>query len=336
MRLAIIIVTVSIFLMVGISIAQKDSQQTPSKSKEMPKEIIGKDGAKMVLIPAGEFLMGTDPSEIPELVKLAKQWYPDAKASWIESWFRDETPRHTVYVDAFYMDAYEVTNAQYKKFVQATGHKEPEAFAINRVGVNNGLTEVSLESILKPWETISYNVNNQPVVCVSWEDAKAYAEWAGRRLPTEAEWEYSARGGLAVKRYVWSDDWPPPKSSGNFADEAVKKALPDSIIINGYDDGYTYPAPVGSFKPNGYGLYDMAGNVWEWCADLYDNKYYANSPKLNPKGPDSGFDHVLRGSSWCLNDTDSLRVADRYHFAGYVNFFYFIGVGFRCVVSATP
>jgi formylglycine-generating enzyme required for sulfatase activity len=181
MRLAIvIIIAVSIFLIVGISIAQKDLQQTPDKSKEMPKEIIGKDDAKMVLIPAGEFLMGTDPLEIPELVKLAKQYSPDAEANWFEK----ETPRHTVSVDAFYMDAYEVTNAQYKKFVLATGHKEPGGFGIDRVG-----NTTYLKFGFKPWDDKNYNGDNQPVVCVSWEDAKAYAEWAGKRLPTEAEWE---------------------------------------------------------------------------------------------------------------------------------------------------
>ncbi|MDQ1317103.1 MAG: hypothetical protein QG588_754, partial [Candidatus Poribacteria bacterium] len=209
MRLAIIviivIITVSIFLMVGISIAQKDSQQTPDKSKEMPKEIIGKDGTKMVLIPAGKFLMGTDSAEISELVKLAKQYSSDADASM----FEDETPRHTVYVDAFYMDTYEVTNAQYRKFVQATGHKEPMGFGF--------LNNLYLTYDFKPWQDKNYNGDNQPVIGVTWDDAKAYAEWAGKRLPTEAEWEYSARGGLAGKRYVWGDGWPPPKGSGNFA-----------------------------------------------------------------------------------------------------------------------
>jgi sulfatase modifying factor 1 len=317
MKLAIII-TISIFLIVGISIAQNDSQKPadkPKNSQEKPKEIIGKDGAKMVLIPAGEFLMGTDPLEIPELVKLAKQYSPDVKASW----FEDETPRHKVSVDAFYMDAYEVTNAQYKKFVQATGYKEPEGYR---------LTPKTLKSGFKPWADPDYNKDNQPVVCVSWMDAKAYAEWAGKRLPTEAEWEYAARGGLAVKRYVWGDDWSPPKGSGNFVDETLKKALPDWKIIGGYDDGYIYTAPVGSYKPNGYGLYDMAGNVWEWCADWYDKKYYANSPKQNPKGPDSGSTYVLRGGSWCYDSTYDLRVASRdYHFPILGSYH----VGFRCV-----
>jgi sulfatase modifying factor 1 len=141
------------------------------------------------------------------------------------------------------------------------------------------------------------------------------------------------RGGLAGKRYVWGDDWPPPKNSGNFADEAVKKTFPGWTIISGYYDGFAYTAPVGSYKPNGYGLYDMAGNVWEWCSDWYDYKYYADSIKLNPKGPDSGEDRVLRGGSWIFPDTDVLRVALRYNYApASTN----DDVGFRCVVSVTP
>jgi len=165
---------------------------------------------------------------------------------------------------------------------------------------------------LKFWDdkNSSFNGDNQPVVCVSWEDAKAYAEWAGERLPTEAEWEYSARGGLAGKRYAWGDELPPPKDSGNFADETSKKVFPSWTVINDYNDGYAYTATVGSYKPNGYGLYDMAGNVWEWCADWYEGKYYANSPKQNPKGPSSGKYRVLRGGSWNNNNTNNFRVVN--------------------------
>jgi len=191
----------------------------------------------MVLIPAGEFQMGSNESD-------------------------DEKPIHTVYLDAFYIDKYEVTNAQYKKFMDAKGYKAPGY-----------------------WNDPKYNAPNHPVVGVTWNDAKAYADWAGKRLPTEAEWEKAARGGVTGKKYVWGDEWPPPNKAGNF-DNSITK------------DGYTYTAPVGSFKPNGYGLYDMAGNVWEWCADWYDNNYYFTSTKSNPAGPSSGTYHVCRGGSW--------------------------------------
>jgi len=315
----------AILVMLSIACQKEEIPQT----KELPKSIIGKDGAEMVLIPAGEFQMGTDPAEIPGLVQWIKELYPDSDVE--ASWFEDETPRHTVYLDAFYIDKHEVTNAQYRKFVQATGRSEPEGFGLVSV---KGI-EYRWESGFKPWSDENYNGDDQPVVCVSWEDAKAYAEWAGKRLPTEAEWEKAARGGLVGKRFPWGGpreggDWPPPPKAGNFADEAFNKTFPDAtFFIPGYDDGYAYTAPVGSFSPNGYGLYDMAGNVWEWCADWYDEGYYAKSPRENPKGPDSGQYRVLRGGSWDHLDS-TRRVANRFlngpTFTDYDH-------GFRCVAQ---
>ena len=261
---------------------------------ELPNEIIGKGGSPMVLIPAGEFQMGDN--EVGS----------------------DERPVHTVYLDAFYIDKYEVTNAQYKKFVEATGYKEPEGYIYD---VNNDWVWG------KPWQDKNYNGDNQPVMCVSWNDAKAYADWAGKRLPTEAEWEKAARGGLAGKRYVWGDDWPPPKNAGNFADETSGIVFAGWWIIDGYDDGYAYTAPIGKFTSNGYGLYDMAGNVWEWCADWYDSNYYDNSPKSNPTGPASGSSRVLRGGSWSLAIDFYLRVALR-NSSGPTSLSF--GPGFRC------
>jgi len=211
--------------------------------------IIGKDGAEMVLIPAGEFLMGSNDGS------------------------SDKKPVHTVYLDAFYIDKYEVTNAQYKKFMDATGHKAPNY-----------------------WNDSRFNDPKQPVVGVSWYDAKAYADWAGKRLPTEAEWEKAARGGLVGKKYPWGD-----------------KITHDDANYEGTGgkDIWVYPSPVGSFAPNGYGLYDMAGNVLEWCADWYDGNYYKVSPKENPKGPASGNWRVFRGGSWFDDVHNLLRVASR-------------------------
>jgi sulfatase modifying factor 1 len=259
-------------------------------------EIIGNDGAPMVLIPAGDFQMGDSFNEGNS----------------------DERPVHTVYLDAFYIDKYEVTNAQYRKFVQATGHKEPEGY----IYVNSSW------ALGKPWQDKNYNGDNQPVMCVSWDDAKAYADWAGERLPTEAEWEYAARGGLSGKRYVWGNEWPPPKNAENFADETFGKVFAGWWTIDGYDDGYAYTAPVGKFTPNGYGLYDMAGNVWEWCADWYGSNYYASSPKSNPTGPSSGLYRVLRGGSWDFRDNGlDLRTAARgYNVPSGAGG----GLGFRC------
>jgi formylglycine-generating enzyme required for sulfatase activity len=260
-------------------------QILPTKSPVAKKD-------DMVLIPAGEFQMGDN-------------GISDAKV-------------HTVYLDAFCIDKYEVTNAQYKKFVQATGHKKPEG-----MGYVNG----KWQNGFKPWSDPNFNGDDQPVVCVSWEDAKAYADWAGKRLPTEAEWEKAARGGVKEKKYVWGDDWPPPRSAGNFADISAPRLLSDFVIID-----YAYTAPVGSFKSNGrygYGLYDMAGNVWEWCEDWYDSNYYATSPKSNPAGPSSGSYHVCRGGSWDTSFTSNLRVAFRYNYDH--KYSCCLHVGFRCV-----
>ena len=227
----------------------------------------------MILIPAGEFQMGD-------------HFGPEGNDN--------ERPVHTVYLDAFYIDAYEVTNAQYQKFMDATVRAAPTY-----------------------WDNSKYNAPEQPVVGVSWYDAVAYAEWAGKRLPTEAEWEKAARGGLAGKRYQWGDEAP---DSGG-----VYRANYDPG--NYTEDGYNYPAPVGSFPPNGYGLYDMAGNVWEWCADWLGDDYYENSPLNNPLGPDFGTDRVLRGGSWA-HLPDSLRVAYRCYDPPAIADH---NIGFRCV-----
>jgi formylglycine-generating enzyme required for sulfatase activity len=238
------------------------------------KVIKGKDGAEMVLIPAGDFQMGS------------KDGLPD------------EDPVHTIYLDAYYMDKYEVTNAQYRRFVKETGHKEPEGWYLLNTDLHKGYINGELHRGFKPWSDANFNGDNQPVVCVAWEDAKAYAEWAGKRLPTAAEWEKAARGGLVGKEYVWGDDPIPPKGAGNLADKSFRKVFLRSDFFVGYDDGYSYTAPVGSFNPNGYGLYDMAGNVNEWCEDWYGRNYYLNSPKENPKGPESGETRVVSGGAW--------------------------------------
>jgi len=238
-----------------------DKMQNSNKTHE----IIGKDGAPMVLIPAGEFQMGSDDED-------------------------DEKPVHTVYIDAFYMDKYEVTNAQYKKFMDATGYKAPH-----------------------DWNDPRYNIPNHPVVGISWYDAVAYCKWAGKRLPTEAEWEKAARGGLIGKNYPLGD---------NITNDDA------NYIGTGGRDIWNGTSPVGSFPPNGYGLYDMAGNVCEWCSDWYDSGYYEKSPKSNPKGPDSGNSNVVRDGSW-IKIGPILRLANRGYLEPTSNDS--IILGFRCV-----
>ncbi|MDP6417351.1 MAG: formylglycine-generating enzyme family protein, partial [Gammaproteobacteria bacterium] len=212
-----------------------------------------KDGAVMALIPAGSFEMGDHLDNMGNAL-----------------------PVHTVELEAFYMDIYEVTVGQFKRFAEESGY----AYQGN-------------------WQDVASRspTDEHPMILVTWNDATAYAEWVGKRLPTEAEWEYAARGGLIGKRYPWGDDIT--HDDANYAGAGVK-------------DKWGTTAPVGSFEPNGYGLYDMAGNVWEFCEDWYsEDKEY----------------RVLRGGSW-FNIPNYLRAALRFfnNPSDTLNL-----LGFRCV-----
>jgi iron(II)-dependent oxidoreductase len=202
----------------------------------------------MVWVPGGWFLMGSPEGEGDD----------------------DEHPQRWIYVDGFWMDVYEVTNAQYKAFCDAAGYPYPP--------------EPDFVGMPRYFE----GHRDYPVVNVSWEDVVAYAKWAGRDLPTKAEWEYAARGGREAERYPWGN--APPNGGGIYR----ANYDPGQYV----EDGYRYTAPVGSFAPNGYGLYDMAGNVWEWCADWYAPGYQKEELMYNPTGPREGVFRVLRGGSW--------------------------------------
>ncbi|MEO0123747.1 MAG: formylglycine-generating enzyme family protein [candidate division WOR-3 bacterium] len=206
----------------------------------------------------------------------------------------NEGPKHKVWVDTFYLDKYEVTNKKYMEFVKATGHPKPPFI-----------------------KDSSFNAPDQPVVGISYFDALCYAKWAGKRLPTEAEWEYAARAGLVDKEFPWGDEQPFRRC--NYAPGGDLEA-----------DGYKYTAPVGRFKPNNFGLYDMAGNVWEWCSDFYDTNYYSISPEKNPPGPDSGYMRVVRGGSWLSLNPKHLRCASRMGLKPFVQDRYY---GFRCAMD---
>ena len=228
----------------------------------------------------------------------------------------DEKPVHTVYVDAFYMDVDEVTNAEYKKFVDAN----PQ-WGKDRIPRSYRDSEY-----LKHWNGNSYpsGKGNHPVVHVSWYAAMAYSQWAGKRLPTEAEWEKAARGGLVGQKYPW----------GNSIDSSKAN----------YGKNVGGTIPVGSYPPNGYGLYDMAGNVWEWCLDAYDKNFYKKSPRRNPIGGADSITHIInnftnvknsrvtRGSSW-VYDPDGLRIAFRGRLTASRTYF---GLGFRCARTVSP
>jgi len=201
----------------------------------------------------------------------------------------DCSPVHKVFVDSFYMDKYEVTNSQYAKFCEETGRQLPEFWGMKEF--NSGA-----------------DFPNHPVIGISWVDARDYADWAGKRLPTEAEWEYASKGGLVGKNYPNGDEL-------------------DSTFANYSLAGVDATAPVGSYPPNGYGLHNMAGNVWEWVADYYDGDYYAASPVTNPGGPEDGKFKVIRGGGW-HSGPGCNRVYYRSALqSNWVDF----AVGFRCV-----
>ena len=198
-------------------------------------------------------------------------------------------PVHTVTLDGFYMDRSEVTVGQFRQFVTESGYN-----------FNGNWNEIANYS----------PTDDYPMVSVTWDDAVAYATWAGKRLPTEAEWEKAARGGLDGKPYPWGDEVDDTKA--NYASNVGKTTV------------------AGSYYANGYGLYDVAGNVWEWCADWYDSGYYASSPATNPLGPDTGSSRVLRGGNW-YNSTSYLQVASRFSNSPNTRD---IGFGFRCVLES--
>ncbi len=216
----------------------------------------------MVLVSAGEFWMGRTITIFMDAKDLMAR---DKK---------DDQPANHVYLDAFYIDKYEVTNAKYSRFLEATGGRAPWHWRQGQFGEGD---------------------EQLPVANVNWIEADAYCEWAGQRLPTEAEWEKAARGGLEKNRYTWGDanvDHSDirlfaPQGAGRTTDEPVSAAL-----------GLGAPVDVGSFEPNGYGIYDMGGSLGEWTADWYYGNYYPFMPKDNPKGPETGRYKSVRGPNW--------------------------------------
>lgn len=306
----------------------------------------------MVSIKGGEFTMGDD-----------------SELGW-----SDEKPAHRVRVAGFWMDEAEVTNSQFAAFVKATnyittaekapsmeeilaqlppGTPPPPSDKLVAGSLVFTMTDgpVDLRDFSQWWkwtpganwkhpEGPPSNLDGRdlhPVVHVSWDDATAYAKWAGKRLPTEAEWEFAARGGLDDKPYVWGDD--APSDTRIFANIWQGK-FPH---LNTKGDGYTRTAPVKSFKPNGFGLYDMSGNVWEWCADAYDEQAYARRARqemtVNPVGEQSvdqrnprSASRAQRGGSFLCNDQycSRYRPSARHGLAPDTGMSH---VGFRCVKS---
>jgi formylglycine-generating enzyme required for sulfatase activity len=262
----------------------------------------------MVKLDGGPFLMGTDSAE---------GFVADG-----------EGPIREVTLDPFFVDVYPVTNERFGEFARATGYKtEAERFGWSFVFQNQieperraALTSETVRQI--PWwfkidradwahpEGPDHSIGGRedyPVVHISWADAAEYAKWAGKRLPTEAEWEYAARGGLVQKTYPWGDELTP---GGRFLCNTWQGEFP---ITDTAEDGYRGPCPVGAFPPNGYGLYSITGNVWEWCSDWFHPSYHVTATRVNPVGPASGGARVMKGGSFLCHKSycNRYRVAAR-------------------------
>jgi formylglycine-generating enzyme len=308
----------------------------------------------MVWIPGGEFSMGSEDSA-------------EGTACSGHEPMRDCGPVHRVFVDGFWMDKTEVTNAQFAKFVKATGYKtvaeiaptQQEFPTAPKENLKAGSTVftptpqvVPLNNMFRWWRyqhgadwrhpvgpgSSIEGKDNYPVVQVAYPDAVAYATWAGKRLPTEAEWEFAARGGKDGQIYPWGNELQP---GGKWMSNIYQGEFP---VKDTGADGFSGLAPVAKYPPNKYGLYDVAGNVWEWCSDWYRADYYAQLAKQNkgvvrnPKGPDSSWDpaepkekkRVHRGGSflccaqYCARYMIGLRGKGEEKTAGN-------HLGFRCV-----
>lgn len=287
-----------------------------------------RDTRGQVLVPAGDFGMGDH--------------FDEGYAS------DGELPVHHVSVRAFHIDAKAVTNAQFATFVKATGHvTDAETFGSSAVfhsQVRAPAADILGSPVSAPWwrevrgadwrhpsgrDSSNATLANHPVVHVSWHDAAAFAAWAGKRLPTEAEWEYAARGGLEGARFAWGNDlttrgrWPLNIWQGRFPDH------------NTMDDGFMTTAPVTAFRPNGYGLWNMSGNTWEWCGDWFSSEYYLVSPQASPSGPAAGEARVIRGGSYLCHDSycNRYRVAAR---SSNTPESTTANLGFRCANDADP
>lgn len=294
-----------------------------------PQKIIHTNslGMNLVRIPAGDYMMGSLKQEMDWLrLTFKKTWREGHK-----QWFEDELPLHPVRINRpFYMGATEVTVGQFRQFLQETQYKtDAEKGDGGMIWSNKEARWVPKKGMKwnsVPWKT----ADDQPVVFVSWNDAKAFCQWLSRkekrtyRLPSEAEWEMCCRGGAAWVRYPWGNRLPGDHDM-NFGDGNPK--LPESLTT--VDDGYEFVSPVGNYPPNGYGLYDMDGNVMEWVEDYYDRNYYEGSPLEDPKGPSSGNSRVNKGGNWFTSPSDC-RCAFR-GFSGPEMSFW--NLGFRVVMD---
>nr|WP_246880460.1 formylglycine-generating enzyme family protein [Sporosarcina sp. 6E9] len=304
--------------------ASRQPNENPVKKHniEPPKEISKEN---MVYLPGGKFLMGTNDTV----------GFPDD----------GEGPIREVSVKPFYIDKFAVTNAQFAKFIEASNYRtEAEEFGWSFV-FYSFLSDSTAKKVTQtvagtPWWTVVEGAYwkrpegpesdissrmDHPVVHVSWNDALAYCQWSGKRLPTEAEWEYAARGGLSQKMYPWGDELTP---DGNHQCNIWQGSFPRT---NRIEDGYAGTAPVDTYEPNDYGLYNVSGNVWEWCSDWFTKRVDQKGGLDNPQGPQSGETKSMRGGSYLCHKSycNRYRVAAR---SSNTPDSSTGNIGFRCVV----
>ena len=291
-----------------------------SETKEPPKkaavDLGGGVKMELVLIPAGEFKMGSGESAEETAVFFKKNYGMDFLTA---DSFKDEHPQHRVRITKpFYLGAYHVTRGQFRQFVKDSGYKT-DAEKGDNPGAYGWDAKKKTFDFNKDysWRNAGFEQTDEhPVVNVSWNDAVAFCKWLSKkegktyRLPTEAEWEYACRAGTTT-RYSSGDDPETLAKVANVADATARAKFPDWKWTIKASDGYVFTAPVGKFKPNAFGLYDMHGNAWQWCADWYDADYYTKSPTDDPTGPSGGSDRVSRGGSW-INGAWYCRSAGRY------------------------
>uniref|UniRef100_A0A8C4T354 Formylglycine-generating enzyme n=1 Tax=Erpetoichthys calabaricus TaxID=27687 RepID=A0A8C4T354_ERPCA len=281
----------------------KEKNANPDDSHERRREVSTEPAPgklnQMVLIPGGAFLMGTDEPGIPQ---------------------DGEGPARRVHIQSFYMDMYEVSNLEFEKFVNATGYlteaeKFGDSFVFEGLLSDKVKNEIKQAVAAAPWwlpvkgaswrhpygpdSSIADSLEH-PVVHVSWNDALAYCIWASKRLPTEAEWEYACRGTLENRLYPWGNKLNP---KGQHYANIWQGEFPNK---NTGEDGYVRSCPVTSFPSNGYGLYNMVGNAWEWTADWW-NVHHTTDETHNPKGPESGTDKVKKGGSYMCHKSHCYR-----------------------------
>jgi sulfatase modifying factor 1 len=351
LRCGLLVIAAALLVSSGTMASSNASASNPDETPG--HQVNRKSLPGMAWIPGSAFLMGTNDKES----------------------FPNERPAHLVQVQGFWIDEYDVTNAEFSKFVEATGYvttaerkidwedlkkelppgtpkPDDSALAPGALVFTPTSGPVPLNDLSAWWrwvhganwrhpegpESSIHGRENHPVVQVSWHDAVAYAQWAGKRLPTEAEWEFAARGGLESKRYVWGDEFKP---GGKYMANTWQGLFP---VHDTGEDGFVGTSPVGSFPANGYGLYDMAGNVWQWCSDWYraDANIEAASKNVcrDPRGPTESYDpgdpyspkRVVKGGSFLCNPDycESYRPSARRGTPPDTGSSH---TGFRCVIS---